>query len=335
METQLAVIDPKQYGLEEKKATEIRSGLNSILQEREVLEVAFKDVITLEICEENLPEFKALRLMIVKNRTQGIEKWHKVNKEFYLAGGRFVDAIKNKEIAENVRMEAELATAEKHFETLEKERVDALQKERVEKITPYIEDATGLYLGDMDEDIFDGFLTGTIAKFEARKQAEKEAEEKRIEDERIEKERLEAQRVENERLKKEAEKREKEIEFERKLNEQKLAEERAIAKKAADKIEAENNAKHKAEREAREKLEAELKAERDAKIKEAAKKEAEELRLKKEAEKNAKAPIKKQMSLWVDSFSIAEINIENDKKALIKTKFEAFKKWAKSEIESI
>lgn len=44
-------------------------------------------------------------------------------------------------------------------------------------------------------------------------------------------------------------------------------------------------------------------------------------RLKAEAEKNAKAPIKKQLSIWVDGFSIAEINVENDKKALIKEKF--------------
>jgi hypothetical protein len=34
-------------------------------------------------------------------------------------------------------------------------------------------------------------------------------------------------------------------------------------------------------------------------------------------------------------FENAEINVENEKKALIKEKFEAFKKWAKNEIESI
>ena len=53
------------------------------------------------------------------------------------------------------------------------------------------------------------------------------------------------------------------------------------------------------------------------------------------SKKNAKAPIKKQLSIWVDGFLIAEINVENEKKALIKEKFEAFKKWAKNEIESI
>ena len=80
---------------------------------------------------------------------------------------------------------------------------------------------------------------------------------------------------------------------------------------------------------------AELQAKKDAEIKVENERKQVELKAKAEAEKNAKAPIKKQLSIWVDSFSISEINIENDKKALIKEKFEAFKKWAKNEIESI
>ena len=80
---------------------------------------------------------------------------------------------------------------------------------------------------------------------------------------------------------------------------------------------------------------AELQAKKDAEIKVENERKQVGLKAKAEAEKNAKAPIKKQLSIWVDSFSISEINIENDKKALIKEKFEAFKKWAKNEIESI
>ncbi len=83
------------------------------------------------------------------------------------------------------------------------------------------------------------------------------------------------------------------------------------------------------------KLEAELQAKNDAEIKAENERKQAELKAKAEAEKNAKAPIKKQLSIWVDGFSIAEINVDNEKKALIKEKFEAFKKWAKNEIESI
>ena len=52
-------------------------------------------------------------------------------------------------------------------------------------------------------------------------------------------------------------------------------------------------------------------------------------------EENAKAPIKNQMSVWVDGFSLNEINIENEKKDFIIEKFLAFKRWAQKEIESM
>lgn len=47
------------------------------------------------------------------------------------------------------------------------------------------------------------------------------------------------------------------------------------------------------------------------------------------------APIKKQLSIWVDLFAYHTPPVENEKTILIIEKFEAFKKWAKNEIESI
>jgi len=372
METQITTIDPKVYGLEKQDADKIKSGLKAILEEREILEDAFNDVCQLEICEENLSQFKSLRLLIVKNRTQGIEKWHKANKEFYLAGGRFVDAIKNKEIAENVRMEESLMAAEKHFEILEKERIHKLQNERISLISPYVESTMGLDLGNMDADIFDGFLTGTIAKFEARIKAEKEAEEKRIADEKAEKERIEAQRVENEKLKLEAEKREKE-ETEKQLLIQKRQKELQpyiifirdyngliskseseykkefsdIKKGAEDHWEYERKeqirkqsedekkeAEIKKERLDKLKLELELKAKIEAEQKAEQLKKDAELKAKIEAEKLAKAPIKKQLLNWVNSFEIPKPPVDNEKSKEIYTKFLAFKTWSENNINN-
>ena len=57
-----------------------------------------------------------------------------------------------------------------------------------------------------------------------------------------------------------------------------------------------------------------------------------------EAQKLAKAPVKKQLNLWVESFKIDLPNSEllnNEKALLINEKFESFKKWAKSEIEKL
>ena len=87
-------VDPKQFGLEESKATQMLQGLTPIFEEREILSEQYRDIITKEIDEQTSKEARELRLKIRDNRTKGIEKWHKANKEFYLRGGQFVDAIK-------------------------------------------------------------------------------------------------------------------------------------------------------------------------------------------------------------------------------------------------
>lgn len=330
-------VSPKIFGIEEVKAQEMVSGLKTVFAERQVLQDAYVDVIELPITSENLPTFKELRLKIVKNRTQGIEKWHTTNKAFYLAGGRFVDAIKNKEIIVNQQMEEKLMEAEKFFENQEKERLAKLQEERSALISPYIEIVPN-DLATLEEDVFDSFLMGAKAKFEAKKEAER-LESERIEKERIEKEKeIEAQRLENERLKKEAEEREAIIKKER---EEAEAKQKAIQEEA-DKKAREEKAKQEAilkeEREAKEKLEAELRLKKEAEEK-AEKERIQKLEAeRKEAEKLAKAPIKKQLNNWVDGFNIDFPNSEllNNETALeIKNKFEAFKNWAKTQVNNL
>jgi membrane protein involved in colicin uptake len=85
-------------------------------------------------------------------------------------------------------------------------------------------------------------------------------------------------------------------------------------------------------------LEAELQAKRDAEIKAEQDRQQAELKAKAEADKLAKAPIKKQLSKWVESFSIEIPSSEllNNELALdIKDKFEAFKKWSQSQINNL
>ena len=55
-----------------------------VQKEKEVLTEAYKDIIDTEITEESIPEFKALRMLIVKNRTRGLKVWHKTNKAYFL-----------------------------------------------------------------------------------------------------------------------------------------------------------------------------------------------------------------------------------------------------------
>ena len=345
--TEIIQVNPTEYGIAENKATELIGNLPQIQGERKLLEQSYEQVILLDIEDkETSKKAKELRLKIKDNRTKGIEVWHKTTKEFFLKGGQFVDAIKRKEIAVNERMEENLESIEKYAENREKERKSKLNAERVELLEPFNAFVPmGLNFGEISDEEFTKIINGARLQFEQQQKEEQEAEEKRIADAKAEAERIEAQRVENERLKAEADKREKEIEAERKKQADILAKQKAeadkIAKEEAEKqakIQAEKDAELKAERDAKAKLEAELQAKKDADEKAENDRKISEENAKKEAQKLAKAPIKEQLNKWVDNFSIELPNSEllnNEKALLIKSKFDAFKKWAKSEIESL
>lgn len=342
---------PALFGIDEEKAQGMVSGLSTTIAEREVLKNAYIDVIELEVTAENLPIFKELRLKFVKNRTT-IEKWHKVNKEFYLNGGRFVDAIKNKEIAENKEIEEKLMEAEKFFENQEKAKAKSLNDARIEKIKPYVENAEQMDFKEFNDEDFEDFVFGKKTKQEQRI-AEEKAELERIENERIaEAKRIEEQRLENEKLRAESEKQRLKLEAEEKerqriakIEADKLAKERAesLAKQKAIQDEADKKALAekqkqdailKAEREAKAKIEAELQAKKDAEIKAENEENERVLAKKLESEKLAKAPVKKQLTVWVDTFTYG-LPLDNATSKDIVSKFEAFKKWAKSEIEKL
>lgn len=191
MENTLTVVEPKEYGIEEKKAKELTTGLDVSIKERELLIKEFDRVSKMEITEATIPQYRSLRLAIQKNRTQGINKWHKSSKEYFLAGGRFVDAIKNKEILINQTMEDKLLEGEKHFENLEKERVSKLQEQRVKLISEYLEDAHERDLASMDQDVWESYYETKKKAYLDKIEAEKKAEEERIKAENLEAEKLE------------------------------------------------------------------------------------------------------------------------------------------------
>ena len=103
--------------------------------------------------------------------------------------------------------------------------------------------------------------------------------------------------------------------------EKELATERAEAKAEALRIETENNAKLEVlAKELQDKKDAELKVEND--------------RLAKEKEL-AKAPIKKQLEVWVNDFKLPECTVYNATSKEITEKFEAFKKWSINQINNL
>lgn len=350
-------IKPVLFGLETSKANEMVSGLSTTLAERQVLKNAYIDVIELPITTETLPVFKDLRLKLVKNRTS-IEKWHKTNKAFYLAGGRFVDAVKNKEIAENQELEAKLMEAEKFFENQEKEKARLLNLERIEKARPWVQDSDTMNFSDFSEEDFDDYLLGKKTRFE-NEQKERKAEALKIKKEQL-------QVVENNRrqlaiapylqfLNKVV----SEIFNLSLIDFEKLLVDCQNAKIDYDNKQAEiakENEKLKADAENKEKALAKEKAiqdEKDLAIEnerkaEKAKSDAVARQLqdkidaenaviakaKADAERIEKAGVEEQLKHWVDSFILIAPNnlLDNITANEILTKFWAFKYWAKKQI---
>ena len=318
-------VNPSDYGLDVVKAKEMTNGLSTILEERIILSDAYKEVISMDITKENLSVFKGLRLRIRDNRTKGIDKWHFANKAFYLAGGRFVDAIRNREIIENNRMEKALLGAENHFLNLAKEELAKIQGERVLEISKYVTLDKVIDFSAMDEDVWEAYRDAKKKTYE--NQLEVEAQ--------IEKERqavLQAEKDEQNRIKKENDKLRAEAKERNRLA--KIESEKRVQQDLKKEREASELIK-KQETEKLEKLEAELKAKKDAEIAAEKLRLSLELKAKEEAEVLAKAPIKNQMKTWIDSFSLGKPVTETTITEDIEIKFEAFKKWAKIEVDKL
>ena len=234
-------------------------------------------------------------------------------------------------------LETKLEEKEKFAERWEAEQKETRKQKRIELITPYVSDWQFLDLYNMTDEAFETMLSGAKLQAEAKIEAERKAEEERIAKEKAEAEEKARIKDENEKLKLEAEVKEKQLADERAKAE---AERKAMEANAA-KLKAEADAKLKAEKEANEKLQAEIRAKaeaeektkRDAEIKAAA-----ELKAKQQAEaKAAKAPKKQKLNTWIDGFVMGTPAGMNEDETVIEIleKFEAFKKWAKTKIETV
>jgi colicin import membrane protein len=346
MTNELVVINPQEYGIEESKANELMGNLPQILSERSELEKQFADVIKLDINSPVTAKVAAeLRKLVKKNRTQGIEVWHKTSKDYFLKGGQFVDAIKRKENAVNERMEADLEAIEKYAEIQEAKRITELTAERMAIIEPLTE-SSELYksvLGTMNQESFDNLVNDFKLTIKAKKD---EAE--RIEKERIEAEKkAEAERLELERLNK--------LENERKLGvapfqqffdisewdfrtisdeqyslliadlrKKKVANDELIAKQA------EENARLKVEAEAKEKALAEERAKQEA-LRKAEQEKADKLLEQQRAEAQKKLKAEQEAKAKIE----AELKAKKDAEAKAEAERKAEEEKARKEAEKL
>lgn len=366
------IVKSEEFGIDKKQEKELLGNLPQIKKEREELEKQYSEVIKLDIEDpESWKKARELRLLIRKNRTKGINAWHRTAKDFFLKGGQFVDAIKRKEIAVNERMENQLLEIEKYEEIQNKKEIQRLNDLRISEIEPYQDFVPfGINLGELPQEEYNKVFQGAKMQFEAEQERIKKEEEERQEKIRIEKLHNERKELlldvwqfvnekyinfgtlsidefeniktkaysdkkdyekEQERIRKENARLEKErVERERAEKERlaKIEAERKKEREEAERKQKELEEKQRKERIEREKLEAEIRAREEAKRK------AEKERKDKEEELR-KAPIKEQMNIWVNSFNLPEIEINNDAKKEILLKFNSFKNWAKKQVENI
>lgn len=346
---------PEFAALPPSKAEQIRAVFVPMADMLEGFEGDYNEVMALaavEVTPEVSARARRLRLDIAKIRVAA-EKARVATKAEYLLASKAIDGTNNVLKWAISEKEEALEKIEKHAELLERARLDALQAERVEALLPYLEDAAERDLAGMDDDVWAAYLATKRKDHEDRTAAAAAAEAERAERERVAELNTERQRVaapfhdffeypaedigsipeedflallqaavdaksaheaeqeevraEAARLAEEAEKREAErlaelarIEEERKAERARIAELEAAER----------------ERDEREKAEAEARA--------AAGKKA------------AKAPTRKRLSTWIQSFALPELpGDDHEKAAEIRRKFEAFRAWAQKEVDAI
>ena len=339
---EIVKIDHKEYGLEEKKAAQIAAQFQPMLDKMQELETEFNAVICLDSGPEKVAAAKECRLKYVKVRI-GTAEIHKLQKAFYLAGGRYVDGWKNAQIFASQGNEDKLSEIEHEAARIEAAKIEALRVKRWDKLAPYMESEPAM-LGVMQSEVFGHMLSGAKAAHESKLAAQKQAEDERIDAERKEAEAREVQRLENIRLRAEADAFQKarvqeryiadkkEIEYQKTRDLERKKQE-AIQQKERD----EANAKIQAEREARKKAEAEIQAQKQAEAKREADRIAKEKAEAAAIAKAAKAPEQKRIKQWIESFKLPEmtgtVSDENQPTInVIQAKFNSFKDWATGQI---
>lgn len=327
----LVEINHEEFGIEESKAKQIAEQFKPMLDKMQELELEFNEVSKLDI-EDPVTSKKAkeLRLKYVKVRT-GTAEIHKTQKAFYLQAGRFVDGWKNAQLFASQGIEDKLESIEKYQGNKEIERINNIQLERINIIKPYVENTDNLVLSGMDDEVWEAYLTTKKNQYNDKIEAERVAEENRLAEIKRQEEEREAQRLENIRLKKEAEEREALI-----LEERKKAEaEKEVIRLANEKKSQEERKKFERIQAEKLKIENELKAKKEQEEREEKQRIADLEIQRKEQEKLAKAPIKKQMGIWVNSFELPTTSINNEVSMEIEEKFKLFKKWCLDKIEEI
>lgn len=314
--SQIVKIDqaPELSGVEQGKAKQIRNTFAPMVQMLEDFESQYNELINASqqgIDQALTAKAKRLRLDIAKVRVSA-DKARVEIKEEYLRAGKAIDGANNILKWAIKDRELKLKEIEDYFEIQEQKRLDVLQAERVELISPYVEDAHERDYTKFDADEFEVLLAAKKKAHEDELEAIRVAEQQRIAKEKAEAEERERMRKENERLQKEAE-------AARKKEAERIAKEKEEAKKRAEQ-----------EAKAKEEAEAQRKKEREAYDAKLRKEREERERIEKELADKAKAEAEAKAKAEADAKAKAEAEEAARQAELSKGDKEKFKDLIKS-----
>lgn len=169
------ILNIDEFGLQESKAKDIKKLYLPMLEALESIESEFNGLVIKEINTELIASAKELRLRIVKIRTSA-DKIRKNAKAEYIRANNAIQAAYNTLEFAVKSKEDKLMDIEKHYENIEKERINALQVERAAELVKYEADNIPDFLGAMDTDIWNNYFNGVKLGYEQKKAAEKERE---------------------------------------------------------------------------------------------------------------------------------------------------------------
>lgn len=350
----MQLITPELQQINESKAAQIRSTFEPMAAMLESFEKAYNALLAeaeKEITKDVTAKAKRLRIDIGRVRIE-TEKVRKEQKEEYLRAGKAIDGVSNILKWAVAEKEDKLKDIENYFEIQEQKRIEALQMERAEMLSKYVDDANERNLGEMEADVWELYFEGKKKAWEDEQEAIRKAEEERqriLKIEALHQQRLnylssngllpyisdtsdlgEIEQGEFDLIVKDAKAElvayEREQEAIRKENERLRKE----AEEAAKKAEAERKAREAKERKEREAYEARLKAEREERDRiereERAKREKleAELKAKQDAERKAREEEEARLQAELNKGDADKVNDLIADLEVLKTKY-AFK----------
>lgn len=280
----------REVGIEDSQGKTILESFSRFFEQAKEWEGKAREIVVSDITQvDEMYKAREARLALKDIRVKA-EKARKELKEDSLRQGKAIDGMANIIKALIVPIEEYLEKQEKFVETLEEEKRQKRNAERIAALQPYVEDVGMYSLQEMSDEVFAKLLQNSKSAYEAQKKAEEKAQEEIVAKQKAEKDEQERIRVENEKLKKEREVREREVAKERAEAESKLKKER---EEAESKLRKEREAREKAAEELRRKEEQERIAEE---------KRQAEIRVKEETERQAKlAPEKEKLFVFAEN----------------------------------